>query len=87
MKYVMTEAVAPEGMALLDQSEKVYVAHDANPANLQLHSRIVNLISGIFSIFLTTHFLHVVMLIAAKILFYFNKYYFFCIFLSDSRFE
>ena len=29
MKYVMTEAVAPEGMALLDQSEKVYVAHDA----------------------------------------------------------
>ena len=33
MKYVMTEAVAPEGMALLDQSEKVYVAHDANPAN------------------------------------------------------
>ena len=30
MKYVMTEAVAPEGMALLDQSEKVYVAHDAN---------------------------------------------------------
>ena len=35
MKYVMTEAVAPEGMALLDQSEKVYVAHDANPANYQ----------------------------------------------------
>ena len=33
MKYVMTEAVAPEGMALLDQGEKVYVAHDANPAN------------------------------------------------------
>jgi len=34
-----------------------------------------------------THFLHLVMLIAAKILFSFNKYYFFCIFLSDSRFE
>lgn len=33
MKYVMTEAVAPEGMALLDQNETIYVAHDANPAN------------------------------------------------------
>ena len=40
-----------------------------------------------FQYFLTTHFLHLVMLIAAKILFYFNKYYFFCIFLSGSRFE
>lgn len=33
MKYVMTEAVASEGMALLDQNETIYVAHDANPAN------------------------------------------------------
>lgn len=33
MKYVMTEAVASEGMALLEQNETIYVAHDANPAN------------------------------------------------------
>lgn len=33
MKYVMTEAVASEGMVLLDQNETIYVAHDANPAN------------------------------------------------------
>ena len=33
MKYVMTEAVVQEGMALLDQEDTVYVAHDANPAN------------------------------------------------------
>lgn len=35
MKYVMTEAVAPEGMALLDQKETIYIAHDANPANYE----------------------------------------------------
>lgn len=35
MKYVMTEAVAPEGMALLDGGETIYVAHDANPANYE----------------------------------------------------
>lgn len=33
MKYVMTEAVVQEGMALLAQEDTVYVAHDANPAN------------------------------------------------------
>ena len=33
MKYVMTEAVVQEGMALLNQEDTVYVAHDANPAN------------------------------------------------------
>lgn len=33
MKYVMTEAVAAEGMALLGDQETIYVAHDANPAN------------------------------------------------------
>lgn len=33
MKYVMTEAVAKEGMALLDGGEEIYVAHDANPMN------------------------------------------------------
>ncbi len=35
MKYVMTEAVCAEGMALLDNGEQIYVAHDANPANYQ----------------------------------------------------
>lgn len=33
MKYVMTEAVCAQGMALLDGGETIYVAHDANPAN------------------------------------------------------
>lgn len=33
MKYVMTEAVAAEGMALLSDQEEIYVAHDANPKN------------------------------------------------------
>lgn len=33
MKYVMTEAVAAQGMALLNGEDTVYVAHDANPAN------------------------------------------------------
>ena len=31
----MTEAVCAEGMALLDNGEQIYVAHDANPANYQ----------------------------------------------------
>lgn len=33
MKVVMTEAVVPEGMALLAEKDEIYVAHDANPAN------------------------------------------------------
>lgn len=39
MKYVMTEAVAAEGMALLEEQDTVYVAHDANPANYQEEMR------------------------------------------------
>lgn len=35
MKYVMTEAVAPEGMALLDQSEKVYIAQTQTLQTIQ----------------------------------------------------
>lgn len=35
----MTEAVAAEGMALLEEQDTVYVAHDANPANYQEEMR------------------------------------------------
>lgn len=33
MKFVMTEAVAKEGMNLLNNGEEIYVAHDTNPLN------------------------------------------------------
>ena len=33
MKVTMTEAICPEGMALLDAQTEVFVAHDANPHN------------------------------------------------------
>lgn len=33
MKYVMTEALVPEGMELLPKEAEVYVAHNAEPAN------------------------------------------------------
>ena len=35
MKYVMTEAVVPEGMRLLENGEEIYVAHDADPSHYQ----------------------------------------------------
>lgn len=33
MKYVMTEALVPEGMKLLPTEARVYVAHNAEPVN------------------------------------------------------
>lgn len=33
MKVTMTEAICPEGMALLEGADEIFVAHDANPHN------------------------------------------------------
>ena len=46
MKYVMTEAVVQEGMALLDQEDTVYVAHDANPANYTEEMKCIKIIES-----------------------------------------
>ena len=40
MKYVMTEAVVQEGMALLDQEDTVYVAHDTEHAWMELNGKV-----------------------------------------------
>ena len=34
MKYILTEALGPEGMALLEtKADDIFVAHDAHPHN------------------------------------------------------
>ena len=33
MKVTMTEAICPEGMALLEGKADIFVAHDAHPHN------------------------------------------------------